>query len=579
MSLIVGGTGVSRGIAMGRARLLHDIEPKASRRVIPKGQVTNEIRRFKRALTGTMDEMAGAERSLGADTPHEVFAFLESYLLMLRDEALSQPVINLIRRYGRTSEWALLRHRDALVGLFDSMEDPYLKARRDDVDNVVQRILRKLSGVPGVGGRSKKKDDTGYILVTGNLAPTDLLLHRNDGLLGVVTRHGSALSHTTIVARSAGIPAVAAVGDAVSLIRNGDTLIIDGDSGMVLASPDARAVDAYKRQQRKQQRRRSRLRKLKDEPAVTTDGWHIELQANIDLPEEITLARRVRAEGIGLFRTESLYLNRQDLPSEQEQFEVYRNVVKRMRGIPVTIRTMDIWSSSRFPGLEAHMPQADQPALGLRAIRLGLKFPEIFLPQLKALLRASAYGPVRILLPMVTNVAEIEQTRVLIENARAELSEEGRRFSPRVPLGVMVETPASAIACQMFANCSDFISIGTNDLAQYTLAIDRTDDSVQPLYDPIHPAVLKLIQGIVRVGHKAHVPVTICGEMAGDPAMTRLLLGLGLRGFSTHPNALLEIKDIIMHADAGKLARRAQRLVRAESPVRALAMLDRMNRA
>ncbi len=578
MSGIVSGTGVSRGIAIGPARLLHDIQPKISRREIGRDRVGREVSRFELAVELAIEDMRDAEQQLGDDDPREVHTFLDSYLMMLRDEALTQPVISLIRRHARTSEWALLRHRDTLVKLFDAVADPYLRMRRDDVDNVVQRVLQKLAGVkPTSSGPRTGEGADGYVLVTGNLAPADLILHRKDGLKGVVTRHGSALSHTTIVARSAGIPAVAAVGPPVGLIRDDDLVIVDGRTGMVLVTPDERTVRDYRRRQRAQVRRRTRLAKLKDTPAVTADGWPVDLQANIDLPEEITLARRVRADGVGLFRTESLYLNRVDLPSEQEQFEVYRNAVKRLRGAPVTIRTMDIWASSRVPGLESHVEEAAQPALGLRAVRLCLAHPELFMPQLRALLRASAYGPLRILLPMVTNVHEVEQTRQLIAQARSALSEEGKRFAPGVPLGVMVETPATALNCQPFTKCVDFLSIGSNDLAQYTLAIDRSDDAVQSLYDPVHPAVLRQIIAVIKVGQKSGVPVTICGEMAGDPTMTRLLLGLGLRALSTHPNTLLEIKDIILASDTRKLAPRARRLLYAESPAKAMTMLEHLN--
>ncbi|MEM9058413.1 MAG: phosphoenolpyruvate--protein phosphotransferase, partial [Pseudomonadota bacterium] len=524
MSLMLTGTGVSRGIAIGPVRILHEIQPTLTQRTVERGQVRAEVTRFRRAVAAAIKDTKALRGTLTGYNPAHFGALLDGHLLILDDPGFSQPVIELIRKEGYSCEWALSVHRDHLRELLLSVEDPYLRARKDDVENAVSRVLRKLTRSTEAEPDSRPGRQPGFVLVTADLAPADIIANQHSGVAGIVSRHGSSLSHSTIVARSLGIPAVAAVGDALRLVNEGDELLIDGDSGMVVANPDRGSLTRYRRKRQAARKERKLLTELRNVPALTRDRQAVELQANVESNDELQLARRAGAEGIGLFRTEALYLNREQLPDEEEQLATYRQTLKAMKGAPVTIRTADIWASRRLPGLDARIEDARQPALGLRGIRLCLRLPELFRTQLRALLRASAYGPLRVLIPMVSSVAEVRSARRIIGALLGELADEGLRFNPRIPIGVMVETPAAAVCARMLCQHVNFLAIGSNDLIQYTLAIDRADEAVQPLYDPLHPGVLRLIYDTVRAAQAGNVAVSLCGEMAGDAKLTRLLL-------------------------------------------------------
>jgi len=573
MSLMLSGTGVSRGIAIGRVRLLHEIQPRVVASHIQPGHEKREISRLTAAMHDAITELRNLQGKLKNKVPAEIMTFLDSHLLMLEDETLSQPVIQLIRDKHYTSEWALALHRDDLVAMFEAIEDAYLRQRAEDVENVIAKVLRKLNG-----GKQNKKTSAGekYIVVTRNLAPSDLIEHQHDGMRGLICSHLGDMSHAAIVARSLRIPAVTAVNLALDLLREGDEVIVDGSTGMVVAAPDTRSLRHYKNMRRMEKKRQRDLRTLTEKPTRTRDKQTIGLFANVDTPADAGAARRVGADGVGLYRSDTLFLNRDDLPDEREQLNIYRRLLRAMQGRPVTLRTMDTWPAGLSHDLSHHAP-AQQAALGLRGIRVSLLHSEIFETQLRAMLRASTSGPVRILLPMISNVNELLLARTIVERVRTELIEDKREISPDVQLGVLVEVPASAIACRLFVRHADFLAIGTNDLVQYTLAVDREDDEVQHLYDPLHPAVLRLIAEVVAAGERAEKPVVLCGELGSDSRVCRLLLGLGLRNFSVHPASLLEVKDTILRTDISKTVSLARRALSSESRARTERLLDRLS--
>lgn len=577
MNLQLSGIGISRGIVTGRAMRLSNW-PEISERRLPPRRVEPEVSRYLAALERASEELGAIREEIPANSPPEIAGFIEAHQLMLRDSTLSSAVVAIIREQRCNAEWALKLQRDALIAAFDRMDNPYLRSRRDDVDQVVLRVQRLLTAGKQnrPSGTSPGDDDTPVILVAEDISPADIVSMPRRGIAAFVTEMGGPLSHTAILARSLRIPAVVGVHHARRLLRDRETLIIDGKRGTVVASPDHQTLRAHRRLAREDRRHQQRLRQLKSAPACTRDGQGVSLQANIELPDDIGAARRLNAEGVGLYRTEFLYLNRDELPDEEEQLAAYRKVIRTMKGAPVTIRTLDLGADKPLdPERGGHV--SPNPALGLRAIRLCLNEPALFRPQLRALLRASAYGQVRIMLPMIASLEELLRVKTLIREIRTELDEDGLRHNPDVPVGVMIEVPAAALSARLLAPHVDFFSIGTNDLIQYTLAIDRTDEEVNYLYDPLHPAVLQLIDMTITAGHRAGIPVSMCGEMAGDPQYTRLLLGLGLTEFSVPPTTLLEVKHLITQSHAGELARLCRRILRSGSSPRIKRLLGELN--
>jgi phosphoenolpyruvate-protein phosphotransferase (PTS system enzyme I) len=555
VSLALSGIGVSRGIAIGKAYLLQRGLPEVSEYAIPKAQIKDEVTRFMQAVVAARQQLKAIRKQIPADTSQDIASFIDTHLLMLKDSALSEVPINLIRSRKCNAEWALKLQRDALVNVFEQMDDPYLRTRKDDVDHVVNRIQRILLKQEGHSQDTDVMPLKGRIIVADDLTPADAILMQHQGIAGFVTEHGGPLSHTAIIARNLRIPAIVGVRHARRYLNDDEELILDGRQGVVLAeADDATILHHYRRLQSEERRYRTQLAKLKGEPAITRDGRVISLQANIELPEDVHAARRVAAAGVGLYRTESLFMNRDAPPDEEEQLAVYLQVLHGMRGAPVTIRTLDLGADKQVNDGRDERPVSTNPALGLRAIRLCLKDLTLFRPQLRAILRASAQGPLRMMVPMLSNLQEIQQVLQLIDESKQELTRQGLKFDPELPVGGMIEVPAAAISAQFFAPHLDFMSIGTNDLIQYTLAIDRVEDDVNYLYDPLHPAVLHLIRHVIEAGHNAGVPVAMCGEMAGDIRYTRLLLGLGLREFSMQPATLLEVKNIINTSHADELA-------------------------
>ena len=554
MTLCCLGIGISgsREVAIGEAYLLQQQTPEINQRQIPSEQVEEEISRYRHALARARERLSSIRQHIPGDTAKDIHAFIDTHLLMLDDGAISQAPIELIRHHLYSAEWALQVRRDELVSIFDEIEDPYLRTRKDDVDHVVGQVQLALAG--GVEGPAD--DLTGRIIVARDLTPADTILMKHQGIAAFVTEFGGPLSHTAILARGLGIPAVLGIHQATQLLLQGETLVVDGAQGVVLAAPTPQMLLHYQGRIRARQRREAELRRHIDLPAFTHDGKRIALFANIELPEDIPATLHNRADGVGLFRTEFLFMNRQTPPSEEEQLDSYLAAVEGLKGIPITIRTLDLGADKTMNG-NGNLPSIN-PALGLRAIRLCLKEPDLFIPQLRAILRASARGPVRLMIPMLSSLQELHETLALIEQTKQALHRDGLDFDPQIPVGGMIEIPAAAIAAQAFARQLDFLSIGTNDLIQYTLAVDRMDEEVNFLFDPLHPAVLYLIRNTIEAAMAADIPVSMCGEMAGDPRFTQLLLGMGLQELSMQPAALLEIREIIRNCNLKDLGQRTR---------------------
>ena len=578
MTLACCGLGVAtaQAIAVGPAYLLDRGPRSASPRSIAVHEVEEEVRRLDEALASAQRALRGVREQVTRSTPVTVAEFIDSHLLMLEDATLVDPARELIRSRLYGAEWALQQHRNTLVKVFEEMEDPYLRSRRDDIDHVVHQILDFLSGG---GEEAGNADLRGHVVIARDLSPADTVVLRHRGALAFVTEFGGPMSHTAILARSLNIPAVVGVHNATRVFRRGETLVVDGETGTVLADVDARILKHYEDRLRFLEERRRRLRRLVRKPAVSRDGTPVALLANLELPEDTQTARDNGAAGVGLYRTEFLYMNRDSLPDEEEHLAAYLQVIRGLGGIPLTIRTLDLGADKRIDSAPTGCPPACNPALGLRAIRLCLKEPELFTPQLRAILRASAEGPVRLMIPMLTSVQELESVLSIVEQVRRDLTRDGLAFDPKLPVGAMIEVPAAALCAMAFARRLDFLSIGTNDLAQYALAIDRTDDSVSYLYDPLHPAILRLIRMTIEAGRAQATPVAMCGEMAGEARFTRLLLGLGLRELSMQPGALLEIKEIVRGSRIPELESAVGTLLERlddEEPERLLAAINRM---
>ena len=571
MSFSLHGIPVSRGIAIGRAYLIAPAALDVDHYLVEPPQIEGELERFRVALKTVQGELERLSGDLAADAPSEVGAFIHVHTMILNDAMLTQETMDLIRTRRYNVEWALTEQLERLVRHFDDIEDEYLRERKADIQQVVERILKALAGAPSavalVDGANGDATDE-MIVVAHDISPADMLQFKTQTFQGFVTDLGGRTSHTAIVARSLGIPAAVGVQHASALIRQDDLIIVDGDQGIVIVDPAPIVLEEYTYRQSEKALEQKKLQRLKFSPTQTLCGTKISLCANIELPEDARAAVEAGAVGVGLFRTEFLFMSKDHLPEEEEQFEAYRRAVELMGGLPVTIRTIDVGADKpleTLSGGDGH-EAAPNPALGLRAIRWSLSEPQMFLTQLRAILRASAFGKVKILVPMLAHAQEIDQTLDLIREAKRQLDDAGLAYDPGVQVGAMIEIPAAAIALPLFLKRVDFLSIGTNDLIQYTLAIDRADNSVAHLYDPLHPAVLHLIAFTLREAKRAGVPVSVCGEMAGDPQLTRLLLGMGLTEFSMHPSQLLVVKQEILRADLRALEKPVADVLAAFEP-------------
>jgi phosphotransferase system enzyme I (PtsI) len=567
------GIAVSSGIAIGHAHLISHTALEVAHYKLPKEMLGEEMVRFDAALSATRSELTALRASRPQQAAAEFDAFLDLHLMILGDEHISRMPREMIEREHCNAEWALKVQMDGLVANFEAFDDAYLRERKTDVMQVVERVLKTLTGQPG-HVPPVANHDTKMILVAHDVSPADLIQLKPHQFSAILTDLGGATSHTAIIARGLNTPCVVGLHHARELLRENDLLIVDGEQGVVIVNPDKQILADYRLRQDQFGLERKKLKRLKAMLASTLDGTSIELHANIELPHDLPEVKENGATGIGLFRSEFLFLNRDILPDEGEQFEAYRAVAEGMEGLPVTIRTFDLGADKQLNNAQR---VASNPALGLRAIRLCLAEPKMFRTQLRALLRASHYGNVKILVPMLSGAAELNQTLQFIANVKQGLDAENIPYNPAVQIGGMIEIPAAALALNVFIKKLDFLSIGTNDLIQYTLAIDRTDEEVAHLYDPLHPAVLQLLSHVIGSANKAGIPVSVCGEMAGDLAYTRLLLGLGLRQFSMNPAQLLGAKQRVLTTSLPQIATITQKILRAEDPLKTRELLDKLN--
>jgi len=573
VSFTLHGSGAGGGIAIGHAHLISSARLEVAHYAIAPEHIELEVMRFSVAVEDVRSELQELRRSVPAGAPAELGAFLNLHLLMLDDSTLSHAPRELIRNLRCNAEWALVTQMDHLVAQFEKIEDAYLRERKADVVQVVERVLKAMQSKPGRASGAPAHERS-LIVVAHDLSPADMIVFKQHKYAGFVTDLGGVTSHTAIVARSLNIPAIVGAHTARQMVREGELLIVDGVHGVLIVAPDELVLEEYKRRQHELDLGRQKLKRIRTTPATTMDGTAVDLHANIELPQDVVQVRESGATGVGLFRSEFLFLNRDDLPSEDEQFESYRSVAQAMRGMPVTIRTLDLGADKTVNGSARSGPN---PAMGLRAIRLCLAEPQMFLTQLRAILRASNFGKIRLLIPMLAHAHEIEQALTLIAQAKESLDVQGLPYDGGIEVGGMIEVPAAALSLGVFVRNLDFLSIGTNDLIQYTLAIDRTDDSVSHLYNPLHPAVLHLIALTIRTGNRMRIPVAVCGEMAGDVMLTRLLLGFGLRQFSMHPANLLTVKQQVLKSDLARLAHLSNRILRVEDPEKAIQLLDKLN--
>ena len=579
MAWSVSGIGVGDKLAIGRAWVLAPASLDLPRRNLTAAQIEPEIRRFQAAVGRIAQEFEDLRVALKGEPAAEVRAFLDLQAMVLQDPILIDETIDLIRGEQCNAEWALVRQFEEVANQFNAIDDPYLRERKADVQQLVERILKAMQGVANLSAALAQQDgqpnqDLPWILVARDIAPAYMLLLRQHQFAGFATDSGSPTSHTAILARSLGLPAVVGMASLHGLVAQGEEIVLDAAMGVVIGSLDADLRAHYADQRAGQQLVSERLKRLKTIEAKTLDGERVQLQANLDLPEDAAAALEAGCDGVGLFRSEFLFMNRQAAPTESEQTDAYRRVVTLMAGRPITIRTLDSGADKSVAALAVGRAAPANPALALRAIRLCLAEPELFLTQLRAILRASAHGPVRIMIPLVSGPNEMILARRMIQTAMQQLDTRGLAYDRGILVGAMIEVPSAAIAIDSLLAHIDFASLGTNDLIQYTLAIDRTDSEVAHLYEPLHPAVLRLIRDVIRACDKANTPISLCGEMAGEPQFCRLLLGLGLRIFSMHPVELLRVKQEVLRARAQDLGKPVARLLKLPDAKRIRAGLE-----
>ncbi len=567
------GIGVSGGVAIGHAHLFAGMSAEVDHYEIASVDVPREQRRYDRAVKEVRDELKELADSVRHSAAAELAPFVGVHLMLLDDASFTEAPRDIVREQHCNAEFALRTQLDELLAQFVDIEDPYLKAREDDVRQVAERVLGALAGTQRRIAMKPVHEDAS-ILVARDLSPADVILFREHPFAAFITDLGGATSHTAIVARSMNIPAIVALHHARSLIHEDEIIIIDGTQGVVIVNPDAQVLTEYRLKQNQARLERDKLKRLRTAAAATLDGTAVHLHANIELPSDVEAVKASGAAGIGLFRSEFLFMNRRDMPDEDEQYEAYREVLEGMKGLPVTIRTLDL-GADKSPDSQEHAPA--NPALGMRAIRYCLAEPQVFNTQLRAILRASRHGKALILIPMLSTWHELTQALAAVAQAKEQLRDEGVKYDEYIPVGGMIEVPAAAIALPMFIRKLDFLSVGTNDLIQYTLAIDRADDKVAHLYDPLHPAVLALLAGVIRTAAQHEKPLAVCGEMAGDIELTRMLLGFGLRHFSMHPAHLLAVKQRVLMTSLPDIASLVARILKTDEPEKMQALLEKLN--
>ena len=536
------GIGVSNGIAIGKAHLISNALLEVVQYDIDIKNIPHEVKRFEDAIAAVRIELNKIKSQLPFDSPAELSAFIDTHIMILNDKSLSVLPKSIIENEKCNAEWAIKKQMDSVVNQFDQIEDQYLRERKQDVIQVVERVIKILLGHSNQIAVKNKEKLT--ILVAHDISPADALHFKNHKYAAFITDGGGVTSHTAILSRSLNIPSIVALQNARALIRDNDLIIVDGTEGVVIVNPTQEIQKHYKKIQDSWDNEQEKLQRIKTKKSITQDGATIHLFANIEVPNDIISVNASGASGIGLFRTEFLFMNRQDMPDEEEQFQAYKKVAEAMGKRPVTIRTLDS-GADKQTALD-NKKISPNPALGLRAIRLCLSEPKVFMTQLRAILRASQFGNIKILFPMLSSISELRQTKLILERAKASLRKEKIKFNENILIGGMIEIPAAAISADIFAQELDFLSIGTNDLIQYALAIDRTDDAVSHLYNPLHPAVLKLIALTIKSAHKYKKSIAICGEMAGEPKLTKLLIAMGVEQLSMHPSHILSVKQQVL---------------------------------
>ena len=571
-SFNIHGVPVSNGIAIGKAHLISNALLEVVHYQLNKHEVPNEIKRLTRAINEVRKDLLKIKKQLQKDSPEEFSAFIDTHLMILADKNFSEKPKRIISKDSCNAEWALKKQMDFFVSKFEQIKDEYIKERKDDVIQVVERILKVLLGHPNQANQIKKESST--ILVAHDISPADALQFKKHQYAAFLTDMGGATSHTAILAKSLNIPSIVALQNARSLIKNNEQIIVDGNQGIVIINPSKDILEEYQVRQNLWAIEQKKLSKIKNIQCKTLNNEKIELLANIEVPEDISSVKDNRASGIGLFRTEFLFMNRKELPNEEEQFEIYKSVAKSMKDKTVVIRTLD---SGADKLTSADTTISSNPALGLRAIRLCLSEPQLFNIQLRAILRASRFGKIKMLIPMLSSLSELRQTKLLIERAKRSLSNEKILYNNNIKIGGMIEVPAVAINAEVFAQELDFLSIGTNDLIQYTLAIDRTDDRVSHLYNSLHPAILKLIDITIKAGKKHNKEVSICGEMAGDSRLTKFLLGMGLRHFSMHPSRILGVKKQVLNSNTQKLKLWSSKILKTKESENIETLIQKIN--
>lgn len=560
-SFSIHGIGVSSGIAIGRAHLVSNALLEVVHYMLPAHLVDDEITRFSKAIHRVKKDLETIQQQLSKNAPAEIGAFINTHLAMLADKSLSELPKDIIRKEQCNAEWAIKQQMDDIVEQFDAIEDEYLRERKQDVVQVVERVIKVLLGHPSQAPNQSavKQQENATILVAHDISPADAIQFKQHHFAAFITDVGGVTSHTAILARSLNIPSIVALQRARDLINDNELIIVDGSLGVVIVNPSKAILAEYRLRQEQWELEQQKLQRIKSTKAITMCGTAIELQANIEVPEDVIAVKASGATGIGLYRTEFLFMNKREMPDEEEQFLAYKQVAEAMKGMPVTIRTLDLGADKQMN--PDSVSTCANPALGLRAVRLCLSEPQIFHTQLRALLRASHYGHIKILIPMLSTLSELRQTKLLLERAKASLRKQNIPFDENIALGGMIEVPAAAINAEAFAKELDFMSIGTNDLIQYTLAIDRTDDAVAHLYNALHPSVLKLISMTIKAGAKLGKSVAVCGEMAGDAKLTKLLIGMGLRQLSMHPSNILSVKQQVLHSEMTKLNANANKVL------------------
>jgi len=572
-SFSIHGIGVSNGIAIGKAHLISNALLEVVQYDIDIKNVSNEVKRFDDAITSVKAELNKIKSQLPANSPGELGAFVDTHIMILSDKSLSSMPRAIIENERCNAEWAIKKQMDSVVNQFDQIEDQYLRERKQDVIQVVERVIKILLGHSNQ--IAVKNQEKLTILVAHDISPADALHFKKHKYAAFITDGGGVTSHTAILSRSLNIPSIVALQNARALIRDNDLIIVDGTQGIVIVNPSLDIQKYYKQLQDLWGNEQEKLQRIKTKKSITKDGSPIHLFANIEVPNDIVSVNASGATGIGLFRTEFLFMNRQDMPDEEEQFLAYKKVAEAMGKKPVTIRTLDSGADKQTALNNKKI--SPNPALGLRAIRLCLSEPKVFMTQLRAILRASHFGNIKILFPMLSSISELRQTKLILERAKASLRKEKIKFNEKILIGGMIEIPAAAISADIFAQELDFLSIGTNDLIQYALAIDRTDDAVSHLYNPLHPAVLKLIALTVKSAHKYKKSIAICGEMAGEPKLTKLLIGMGIEQLSMHPSHILRVKQQVLSSDIKNMKASVHKLLNLNEVDKIETLLKRIN--